>query len=301
MRLSTLLLVGGAGVTLAAAFTAGGVMRDAGRQAPQAETAAVVQASAIAQAAPSIERVSVQPVLRGSLSEAARPAPLRPAFAAVKPAQPFQARGPVAGSTDLECLTQAVYYEARGETPLGQAAVAQVVLNRVRHPSFPKTVCGVVYQGVKSRGCQFSFACGGQVSRHPETEAWRRAQKVASQALAGVVIAQVGNATHFHTLNVNPRWGDNLLRVAQVGLHVFYRTSRTGAPRPAAVEAEPQPLVEPLVQFTAAVAPEGLTRAALTLAPVEPVPAAEAAAPSVAAEGKPAAAVIPVSTPGGAT
>ncbi len=123
----------------------------------------------------------------------------------------------------LDCLTQAVYYEARGETPRGQAAVAQVVMNRVNSPSFPKTICGVVFQGAASRGCQFSFACDGSIGRAVETDAWDRARIIAERTLSGVVLADIGTATHFHTTAVQPEWGPQMLRVAQVGLHIFYR------------------------------------------------------------------------------
>ncbi|HYE44672.1 MAG TPA: cell wall hydrolase [Caulobacter sp.] len=145
-------------------------------------------------------------------------------------AEPFKLAGALDASRDLECLTQAVYYEARGETPDGQAAVAQVVLNRVRHPAFPKSVCAVVFQ--RTQGvCQFSFACDGSMRRGREPGAWRRAQRVAERALGGQVMASVGNATHFHTINVSPGWGPRMVRVQQVGLHVFYRFGgRGGAP-----------------------------------------------------------------------
>lgn len=128
----------------------------------------------------------------------------------------------------LDCLTDAVYYEARGETPRGQAAVAQVVMNRVANPSFPKTVCGVVFQGAATpgsfgHGCQFSFACDGSMRHGLEADAWDRARRVAERALSGVVLADIGRATHFHTTAVQPDWGPQMLRVAQVGLHVFYR------------------------------------------------------------------------------
>jgi len=129
---------------------------------------------------------------------------------------------------ELDCLTQAVYFEARGETVRGQAAVAQVVLNRVKHPAFPKTVCGVVFQGAASRGCQFSFACDGSMRRTREAGAWDRARKVAARAMSGVVLADVGSATHFHTTGVAPAWGPRMLRVSQVGLHVFYRFNPRG-------------------------------------------------------------------------
>lgn len=127
------------------------------------------------------------------------------------------------GARQLDCLTDAVYFEARGETARGQAAVAQVVMNRVADPAFPKTVCGVVFQGAAAHGCQFSFACDGSMRASLETDAWDRARRVAERALSGVVLADIGKATHFHTLAVQPDWGPQMLRVAQVGLHVFYR------------------------------------------------------------------------------
>lgn len=142
------------------------------------------------------------------------------------PAAPYRLAGALGASRELECLTQAVYFEARGESSAGQAAVAQVVLNRVRNPSYPKSVCGVVFQGAaRGVGCQFSFACDGSMRRGREYGAWTRAEEIASRALSGGVMSTVGAATHFHTIQSDPRWGPNLLRVAQVGLHVFYRLS----------------------------------------------------------------------------
>lgn len=127
--------------------------------------------------------------------------------------------------SDLDCLTTAVYYEARGESARGQAAVAQVVINRVKHPAFPKTVCDVVFQGAGRRGCQFSFACDGSMRRGREILAWNRARDVATRALAGAARAEVGAATHFHTTAVSPIWAPQMLRVAHVGAHVFYKFS----------------------------------------------------------------------------
>ena len=124
---------------------------------------------------------------------------------------------------ELDCLTQAVYFEARGETPRGQAAVAQVVMNRLANPAFPKSVCGVVFQGAATHGCQFSFACDGSMRRGREAAAWDRARRIAERALSGVRLADIGKATHFHTTDCQPDWGPQMLRVAQVGLHVFYR------------------------------------------------------------------------------
>lgn len=124
----------------------------------------------------------------------------------------------------LDCLTTAVYYEARGEGTDGMAAVAQVVLNRVRHPAFPKSVCGVVFQG-----CQFSFACGGMNGRR-NAALWSRSREIAEAAIAGAVMQRVGASTHFHATRINPRWS-GLSRVATIGRHVFYSFSgRRGAP-----------------------------------------------------------------------
>jgi spore germination cell wall hydrolase CwlJ-like protein len=153
-------------------------------------------------------------------------------------AAPFRLGGALEASREVECLTQAVYYEARGETPAGQAAVAQVVLNRVRHPAFPKTVCGVVFQGANSRVCQFSFACNGVMRRPVEPAAWRRAERVAHKALSGEVMPEVGRATHFHTTAVAPAWGLRMARVTQVGEHIFYRFHRNPAPSRMLAEAE---------------------------------------------------------------
>ncbi|ADG11890.1 cell wall hydrolase [Caulobacter segnis] len=160
------------------------------------------------------------------------PLMLRASFGSLTPgaAGPFQLGNALESSRELECLADAIYYEARGETPSGQAAVAQVVMNRVRHPAFPKSVCGVVFQGAYNRtGCQFSFACDGSMRRARDVSAWNRARKMAARTLAGDMSNQVGSATHFHTINVSPIWGPRLMRVAQVGMHIFYRFGRHGA------------------------------------------------------------------------
>ena len=126
----------------------------------------------------------------------------------------------------LECLTSAIYYEAGQEQVEGQRAVAQVVLNRVRHPAFPASVCGVVYQGsLRQTGCQFTFTCDGSMTRAPMRDEWRRAKAVAEAALAGAVYAPVGNATHYHANYVFPYWAPTLAKAAVVGAHIFYRWS----------------------------------------------------------------------------
>jgi spore germination cell wall hydrolase CwlJ-like protein len=124
----------------------------------------------------------------------------------------------------LECLTAAIYYEAATEPDAGQQAVAQVILNRVRHPAFPNTVCGVVYQGSeRATGCQFSFACDGAMARVPSRAYWLRAMRVAAAALAGRVFAPVGLATHYHTYAVTPAWNRSLVMTAAIGAHFFHR------------------------------------------------------------------------------
>lgn len=124
----------------------------------------------------------------------------------------------------LECLTSAIYYEAAQEPTDGQRAVAQVVLNRVRHPAFPNSVCGVVYEGsTRSTGCQFTFTCDGSMARAPVPELWERARKVAEAALSGSVYAPAGLATHYHADYVVPYWASSLVKTAVEGAHIFYR------------------------------------------------------------------------------
>jgi spore germination cell wall hydrolase CwlJ-like protein len=158
--------------------------------------------------------------LRGEPAESA----LRRVSLTTDAARPFRLGNALDASRDLECLTQAAYYEARGEGREGMQAVAQVVLNRARHPAFPKSVCGVVFQGAGLRvGCQFSFTCNGSMRGRVNPIAWNRARDVASKALSGGVYAAVGNATHFHTTGVSPGWRNSLIQVSQVGHHLFYR------------------------------------------------------------------------------
>ena len=124
----------------------------------------------------------------------------------------------------LDCLTAAVYYEAAAETAAGQAAVAQVVINRMRHPAYPKTVCGVVFEGhERTTGCQFSFTCDGALARPPSAAGWARARAAAAAALNGAVAPEVGLATHYHTDWVAPYWAERLVKMRQIGTHIFYR------------------------------------------------------------------------------
>ena len=150
-------------------------------------------------------------------------------------AEPFAFKGDAsARSRALECLASTVYYEAGSQTADGQRAVAQVVLNRVRHAAFPASVCGVVYQGsTRATGCQFTFTCDGSLYRRPDAAGWKRAYEVAQAALSGFVFAPVGNATHYHANYVVPYWASTLAKNAIVGAHIFYRWAG-GWGRPAA-------------------------------------------------------------------
>ena len=140
-------------------------------------------------------------------------------------ARPFAFRGDSAArSRALECLASAVYYEAGDQDDDGERAVAQVVLNRVRHPAFPGSVCDVVYQGsTRATGCQFTFTCDGSLYRRPDIAGWNRAWRIASAALSGSVYAPVGYATHYHADYVVPYWASTLAKNAVVGAHIFYR------------------------------------------------------------------------------
>lgn len=182
---------------------------------PPAKAAALVQATS-GNAALDMRAVGDQ----AKLINAALPFAQSPLHAA----RPFAASG---SDTDqrraLLCLTQAVYYEAGFEPVDGRRAVAQVVLNRMRHPAFPKSVCGVVYQASQSGVCQFTFVCDGALYRQPAAGAWAQAQAIARAALAGYVDRSVGEATHYHADYVAPRWAPLLAKVAQIGQHIFYR------------------------------------------------------------------------------
>ena len=140
-------------------------------------------------------------------------------------AQPFRFKGnDAARKQALECLASAVYYEAGSQDDNGERAVAQVVLNRVRHPAFPGSVCGVVYQGsTRPTGCQFTFTCDGSMYRQPDAEGWKRALRIAEAALSGYVYGPVGYATHYHANYVVPYWASTLAKNAVVGAHIFYR------------------------------------------------------------------------------
>ncbi|WP_176594980.1 MULTISPECIES: cell wall hydrolase [Sphingobium] len=152
-----------------------------------------------------------------------------------------------------DCLAAAQIYEA-GDDAVGERAVAQVVLNRVRHPAFPKTVCGVVFQGQeRATGCQFTFTCDGALARTPTQAAWERARDIAKSALAGKVYKPVGYATHYHTDWVVPYWSDSLDKIGAVGTHLFFRWKGWWGTPPAfrRMGENGEPLVERIARLSA--------------------------------------------------
>jgi hypothetical protein len=207
-------------------------------------------------------------------------------------ARPFFGAG--TGITHLraqECLSQAIWYEAASESEAGQRAVAQVVLNRVAHPSWPSSVCGVVYQGSeRSTGCQFTFTCDGSLARRPSGASWARAQRIASEALSGSVYAPVGLATHYHTLWVNPYWAPTLDHIGTIGAHRFYRTR--GASGQAAAFTGSYAGLEPVVSGRTAPPPVDTT-----LPVAASVVAGVPARPVIAYDLDPVAAKKPAASP----
>jgi hypothetical protein len=172
--------------------------------------------------APPVTPVDYQPVTPQTAEEINGAVPIESVGPAAKP---FRIEADSATwDRAAKCLAQAVYYEAGAESPDGQRAVAQVVLNRVRSPAFPSSICGVVYQGAeRSTGCQFTFTCDGSLNREPTSAGWRRALSVATSALHGQVYAPVGNATHYHANYVVPYWAASMAKIRAIGAHDFYR------------------------------------------------------------------------------
>jgi hypothetical protein len=173
---------------------------------------------------PRVEPLELKPISREAAIAINGSAPLGEAGPAAEPMV-------VPGSNPrysnaLDCLTAAIYYEAASEPVDGQRAVAQVVLNRVRHPAFPASVCSVVFQGAERvSGCQFTFTCDGALRRAPQPRLWADARSVAKAALSGSVFAEVGYATHYHADYVVPYWASSLVKSAVLGRHIFYRWS----------------------------------------------------------------------------
>jgi hypothetical protein len=183
-----------------------------------------------------------------------------------------------------KCLANAVYFEARGEPLRGQIAVAQVVMNRVFSPYYPKDVCSVVYQNAERHlSCQFTFACDGKSKAIRERGAWWRAQRVARLTLDGKVwIAAVAKATHYHAYWVSPVWTAEMRKMYRFGVHTFYRPHRWGdGDKEAGWVQAPLPVLKPKPQP----------------ASNQPKPQATNVAPSTAAENAQAKELVPVPRP----
>lgn len=143
-------------------------------------------------------------------------------------ARPLPAQ--VYSTREQQCLATGIYFEARGESAKGQAAVAQVILNRVRNPAYPDTICGVVYQNAKQyKRCQFSFACDGVKDRIRQPGAYKRAETIAMSVTSGeTFLSEVGSATHYYASYVRPGWARSMIKMASIGDHHFFRTKRGG-------------------------------------------------------------------------
>ena len=137
----------------------------------------------------------------------------------------FLAQQPVAtGGEQWECLAEALYFEARGESVRGMFAVGEVILNRVDTDAYPDTLCGVINQGTGRRyQCQFTYTCDGKAENIGEPRSWERVGKVARILMDGAPRALTGGATHYHTKAVNPSWARRFPRTASIGSHYFYR------------------------------------------------------------------------------
>jgi spore germination cell wall hydrolase CwlJ-like protein len=128
------------------------------------------------------------------------------------------------GDAQWACLSEALYFEARGETVKGQFAVAEVIMNRVAHSRFPQTLCGVINQGTgKKYGCQFTYTCDGIAEKINEPSAFSRVSKVARAVIDSKAPKLTNGATHYHTTAVSPSWGRVYTKVARIGVHIFYR------------------------------------------------------------------------------
>ncbi|WP_172841084.1 cell wall hydrolase [Rhodovulum sp. P5] len=134
------------------------------------------------------------------------------------------ARPAAKGGDEWQCLSEALYFEARGESVKGQFAVAEVILNRVASPLYPNTVCGVIHQGTGKRyQCQFTYTCDGRAEVINEKRIYERLGKIAKLMLDGAPRKLTNGATHYHTLSVSPRWARTFPRTATIGVHHFYR------------------------------------------------------------------------------
>ncbi len=210
-------LVALGGIALAIVLAAGG----AAWSTPNLDAVSAARSDQTAPAPPPLLVRNIAPAealaVNGQIPLASGPNPAAAPFSVANLSIETRARA-------LDCLASAVYYEAGNQSEDGERAVAQVVLNRVRHPAFPSSVCGVVYQGsTRLTGCQFTFTCDGSLERRPDPDGWARAKRIAEAALNGAVFGPVGLATHYHADYVVPYWASTMAKNAVVGAHLFYR------------------------------------------------------------------------------
>ena len=181
---------------------------------------------------------------------------------------------------EKRCLAIAIYFEARGEPQRGQVAVGQVILNRVRSPLFPETICGVVYQGQMSPGCQFSFTCDGRTDVPRNDAQWAQAQDIARRITKGELwLPEVGYSTYYHADYVRPNWASSMSRIDTIGRHIFYKKRNE---EPYLVEASTAPEPQAPQQATLEPAPQQATlEPAPQQASLDPMPSLFTLAPAV--------------------
>ena len=152
---------------------------------------------------------------------------LKPAIAVVEAPRPATDAVMSQLLAEHKCLSEVLYYEARGEGATGQKAIAEVVFHRMNHGDYGHSICAVVYEGAKHSGCQFSFACNGDMKRAKQPGAWREAEALAAKILTGQVNLKnaTGGALNFHAASVSPDWADTMDKTTQIGNHVFYRNA----------------------------------------------------------------------------
>jgi len=217
-------------------------LRRADRSAGAAFVLTLLFVAVAAAIVPSTDRPAVRlPVERSAfVAMPLRLVPERPVEAIAHPASLVVRTSPVDIAPLLEqlvlermaaerrCLAEAMYYEARGEGMDGEKAIAEVVFHRTKTPGYPHSVCGVVYEGATlGHGCQFSFACDGELELPKAGGAWSTARRLAARIMTGLVQLgdQTGDATSFHAVDAQPEWSDRLVRTIQIGNHVFYRAA----------------------------------------------------------------------------
>lgn len=173
----------------------------------------------------------------------------------------------------LQCLTLAIAYEAGFEPLEGKRAVAEVIINRARHPAYPKSICGVVFQGSARRtGCQFTFTCDGSLDRRLNYSVMQSAREAARSVMSGEASSHIGGATHYHASYVSPYWAPSLIRIGRIGAHIFYRAP--GSPDSVqGYSGASEPLIAALGPWLKARDP--LTQKGAGLAPVIPIKPAE--------------------------